>query len=322
MNIKLVIILIFIGLLLLACTDREIYNGTGPDPSIGGDYTRINGIIKGTLLKSDSPFYVSATISVEGNDTLIIEPGVELFFNSSSQLKVTGTLVAIGDQQNRISFKPFEINIGWLGVHLLNTSTSSILRFCDISDVYLSTDSSVKNGAVEFTNAQGEISNCYFEYNYAVFGGAIYCENSSIEIKNNIFYQNDAEIFGGAIYSFSSSNKIYNNSAYRNSCYNYGGGFVFENALNEDVQNNILYRNFSFTGDSRIAIFNSDSTNINLQYNFLGSEQMNPLFIDEQNLHLQISSPCIDNGNPDPAFNDVDGSRNDQGAYGGPNGDW
>ena len=46
------------------------------------------------------------------------------------------------------------------------------------------------------------------------------------------------------------------------------------------------------------------------------------LFIDENNLKLQLSSPCIDNGNPDPAFNDVDGSRNDQGAYGGPNGDW
>ncbi|HEX9973656.1 MAG TPA: T9SS type A sorting domain-containing protein, partial [bacterium] len=29
-------------------------------------------------------------------------------------------------------------------------------------------------------------------------------------------------------------------------------------------------------------------------------------------------SPCIDAGNPDPAYNDLDGSRNDMGAFGGP----
>jgi hypothetical protein len=34
---------------------------------------------------------------------------------------------------------------------------------------------------------------------------------------------------------------------------------------------------------------------------------------------LQDTSPCIDAGNPDPVFNDPDGTRNDMGAYGGPN---
>lgn len=40
------------------------------------------------------------------------------------------------------------------------------------------------------------------------------------------------------------------------------------------------------------------------------------------NLHLLPSSPCIDAGNPDPAYNDPDGSRNDMGAFGGPWGNW
>ncbi len=320
MKLKYILKVFFVGLLLFSCSDREIYNGTGPDPSIGGDYTRIHGLVKGTLQKSESPFYVSSTATVEADDTLFIEPGVELFFNSASQLKISGTLIAIGNKQNKITFKPFEV--GWMGIHIINTTTGSSLKFCEISDVYLPPDISTKYGAVEFTNSHGEISNCYFEYNYAAFGGAIYSENSSVIIKNNIFYRNNAEVFGGAIFSLSSSNKIYNNSVYRNACFNFGGGFVFEDAVNEDVQNNILYRNFSFTGDTRIAIFNSDSIHINLQYNYLGSDQMNPLFIDEKNFHLSVGSPCTDNGNPDISFNDVDGSRNDQGAYGGPNGDW
>ncbi len=38
------------------------------------------------------------------------------------------------------------------------------------------------------------------------------------------------------------------------------------------------------------------------------------------NWSLQAGSPCIDAGNPDAMYNDLDGSRNDMGAYGGPNG--
>ncbi|UCD37312.1 MAG: right-handed parallel beta-helix repeat-containing protein [Fidelibacterota bacterium] len=39
-------------------------------------------------------------------------------------------------------------------------------------------------------------------------------------------------------------------------------------------------------------------------------------------LRLLPDSPCIDAGNPDPAYNDPDGSRNDMGAFGGPYGEW
>jgi hypothetical protein len=49
---------------------------------------------------------------------------------------------------------------------------------------------------------------------------------------------------------------------------------------------------------------------------------MNPLFISENDLHLKPNSPCINNGNPTNIFNDYDNTRNDQGAYGGPKGNW
>jgi len=62
-----------------------------------------------------------------------------------------------------------------------------------------------------------------------------------------------------------------------------------------------------------------------------GIENINttPLFIDpdgpddilgneDDDYHLQSWSPCIDAGDPDPQYNDPDGTRNDMGAYGGP----
>jgi len=49
---------------------------------------------------------------------------------------------------------------------------------------------------------------------------------------------------------------------------------------------------------------------------------MNPLFTSNDNLHLSQNSSCINKGNPAPEYNDADGTRNDQGAFGGPLGDW
>jgi len=43
-----------------------------------------------------------------------------------------------------------------------------------------------------------------------------------------------------------------------------------------------------------------------------------PTFQDTIDFHLSLSSPCIDAGDPDPFFNDVDSTRNDIGCWGGP----
>lgn len=47
-----------------------------------------------------------------------------------------------------------------------------------------------------------------------------------------------------------------------------------------------------------------------------------PAFVDAPtDFHLAASSPAIDAGNPDSSDDDVDGTRNDLGAYGGPEGE-
>lgn len=48
--------------------------------------------------------------------------------------------------------------------------------------------------------------------------------------------------------------------------------------------------------------------------------ETDPLFVDVAggDFRLQADSPCVDAGDPDPAFNDSDGSQNDMGAFGGP----
>lgn len=45
-----------------------------------------------------------------------------------------------------------------------------------------------------------------------------------------------------------------------------------------------------------------------------------PQFVNpsSRDYHLQTGSPCVNTGNPNANYNDIDGSRNDMGAYGGP----
>jgi len=166
------------------------------------------------------------------------------------------------------------------------------------------------------------VENCTFKINSCIYGGGLFILNSGAVIKNNIFKDNDAEIYGGAMFLQNSETVIINNTIYRNTCFNYGGGIVLRDPLSTEIQNNIFFNNLSFTGDNRISIVAGDTSNVSKQYNYLAFGPMNPLFISNDNLHLSSDSPCINNGNPSSEYNDVNGTINDQGAYGGPLGDW
>jgi len=105
-----------------------------------------------------------------------------------------------------------------------------------------------------------------------------------------------------------------------------GRGFVLNN-LASLAENNIVVQNSGdgLAGYSGVTVRYNDVWGNGLNYNGPlpgpGSISADPHFVNAAagDYHLQPSSPCIDTGNPDPAYNDPDGSRNDIGAYGGPN---
>ncbi len=91
------------------------------------------------------------------------------------------------------------------------------------------------------------------------------------------------------------------------------------------IKNNIIYGNgepfYLYGGAERAEI---DITYNDIEGGWEGSENINlpPLFVDsdEWNFRLLEGSPCINAGDPNVKYNDADGTRNDIGANGGPNG--
>ncbi len=63
------------------------------------------GSVQGTLVPSESPYYVTCNVYVDAGSSLVIEPGVVLRFTRGTSMQVNGSLSALGLSQNGIAFK-------------------------------------------------------------------------------------------------------------------------------------------------------------------------------------------------------------------------
>jgi hypothetical protein len=295
------------------------------DPEIR-DPTTLQGKLSGILSLLDSPYIITENITVDSSDELSIENGVQLFFKRGTFFSVYGKLAAYGQRDLPIMFKSASVDSAWRGIHIVNSPGISHFNFCVLEGVRIEWNDSLNFGALSFTKSNGIIENCIFRDNYAQNGGAIAASNSSISIKNSLFLNNESVVFGGAVFAMKCSTIFINNTIYDNLSTNIGGGLVLFNGIYGNVQNNIFYQNWGQSGDPRIYLEQTDSALVQFGFNFLRGDSLNPSFVrtekPNQNFHLNLGSTCIDAGNPDPQFNDPDGSRNDQGAYGGVGGNW
>jgi len=161
-------------------------------------------------------------------------------------------------------------------------------------------------GAIGCEFSTGIISNCLIAENRGVgsesgpMGGGLYCNYSNLELLNNTIAKNTVSSFFGG----------------------FGGGIASINS-NIQIRNSILWRNLGgfgmpdqiyFEGGQLLTEYNDIEF---VEFPGIGNIDSHPLFVDPLNLdfHLLPSSPCIDAGDPDPLYNDPDGTRNDMGAY-------
>lgn len=162
----------------------------------------------------------------------------------------------------------------------------------------------------------------------ATFGGGIYAKAEFVDMRGSIVALNSAGV-GGGMFPDSVSGVIVNNTLDRNYATAMGGNIYIANPVALDVRNNII----SYGEQGGVWIPNLD--NLTFAYNnaygntpadYTGTApdttniSKNPHYADTTSLdyHLLVHSGSIDAGDPAPEYLDPDGSRNDQGAFGGP----
>jgi hypothetical protein len=161
-------------------------------------------------------------------------------------------------------------------------------------------------------------------------GGGIYEKGANLVMTNSVVAQNHAAIIGGGVYTDSCWGGVTNNTFDRNRAA-YGGGNVYlgsspslmnvrnnlvtygaMNGFQAASMSNVVFRFNNCFGNTSLDVVTTpaaDSTNTS----------RNPLYADttSYDYHLLVNSGGIDTGDPAGSA-DPDGSRADQGAFGGP----
>ena len=177
------------------------------------------------------------------------------------------------------------------------------------------------------------------------WGGAILNhEDCATDVHNNLFVANVAEEAGG-FFVFSSAPTLTNNTFFDNQ--GTGGEVAGLRVWQGDYRNNIV------AGGDVAGVKIVSATGTNWEFNNVVDHP--DLYFDDPNnpndgdltgindnisvpalfsaasgdgdasndvLTLQAASLCVDAGDPDAAYLDADGTTNDLGAYGGPDGAW
>ncbi len=238
---------------------------------------------------------VHCDITVEPQAKLTILPGTRVEFFHGTGINVLGFISANGTEFERITFTAIDTTgfyedsaIGWRGINISSELVDTMsFKYCKFeygknilnkgvimanSGVFVSFSNcnfnhnkSISGGAVAADKANMRIINCFFSNNESAFGAGVALYNSEAEIKNSIFENNFALQSGGGLYAENSQIEAYENIFSDNKSLLDGGG-VYSKKGKSEWSMNKLYRNESQNGGA--FCFDDDTTLIinNLVY--------------------------------------------------------
>ncbi|MBD3271526.1 MAG: hypothetical protein GF384_03175, partial [Elusimicrobia bacterium] len=179
-----------------------------------------------------SPYHMTKDLVVEKDQTVVIEPGVEIRIDNDVSFIIRGRLEAQGTLYKRIKLIPFD-NKPWGGIVIQNGQGTSIIEYCSIEQAQGSNvHGFVNGGAVQAVNSSLTVAHSLIESCSADRGGAVYAKGSEINFYENKFRNNTASIYGGGLYIENCTGTISKNVFYKNTAGFEGGAFYasgFEN---------------------------------------------------------------------------------------------
>ena len=213
----------------------------------------------------------------------------------------------------------------------------------DSSDIQ---DNFADQGGGAFVGSGGtlDVLSSYLQGNEAADGGGINADEGDANLTNSVVAFNDADTDGGGIYQQTSGTVTLTNvttagnssstsgSARGDAVYTSSGTstYIYNSIVQGDSANAVAYNAGTASGSYNDWYNNSTGTTTSGWSSGTGDLSTNPKFnnysndgnINNDDLSLKSTSPCIDAGDPSSSSNDADGTTNDMGAWGGPGSDW
>jgi len=212
------------------------------------------GEVSGNWTKPASPYLIEGEINIPLDQTLTIEPGVEVKFNGHYKFIIFGCLLAEGNANDSILFTTDDTETGWHGLRFTDTDNNSQpvskLSYCIIEygkSFGICPDNS--GGGIYVGHSAPVIANNTIRNNSAVNGtgewggGGIYCEYANPVIKDNFITGNYSGHDGGGIYCGYQSPVITNNQIINNEAAYRGGGIAIFSFASPDIKNNEIIGN-------------------------------------------------------------------------------
>lgn len=275
-----------------------------------------------TMVAGESSAAVLMGFTVMNGTGSLYEPGYGTFY-------VGGGFYLIGAsptiQYNIIK----ENNTPDGGAGIFSDGGSPIIQFNVIVENTTTTVSGCGAGMLIKNTDGGYIAHNYVQFNTAQHAGGIALKHASPEVTRNVISNNTALMICGGIRIYDGSNPtiINNTIAYNSALANTGGGVEVQDGSAPVFMNNIVSHTISGGG---FAVCGSGFPDLsyNLFWDNVGGDYVNclagigdisgdPAYVGGSpfDYHLTAFSEAIDAGNPDPAYNDPDGTRNDCGAF-------
>ncbi|MDG2267204.1 MAG: hypothetical protein P8L91_09505, partial [Candidatus Marinimicrobia bacterium] len=138
--------------------------GTSETLDLSVGYQAMYGNIMGSLTAENSPYVVRGDVWVNEQDSLMIEPGVEIVMSANSYFYVRGKLHAVGTEQDSIIFRGVNDRSGYWRYMSLQSdnwwnsqgmNSSSTLSYVQINNAGAQ---NYGNGALEVRDRYGDVS--------------------------------------------------------------------------------------------------------------------------------------------------------------------
>ncbi len=296
------------------------------------------------------PYWIFGDIEVPAGEKLILDPGVRIEFKGYYSFDVSGSLIAVGNEDDSIYIVDgIAETINWSYLRFNDTTSSkSILDYAVIQN---------NDEGITLSNSSPQIIHSRIDniediiikgYSSPLFSESIFsysywptywCMDSTFPIfQKNIFYCKYPYYWCSVIGCLDNSKPDF----YYNDFYDFDFAIGWSNDSSPDIIGNIFhagycsfmppYNNYSITGSIENNIFNvnrlfyynayypgfGEISQININgdsCDIYGNLFMDPLLVDPGNgdFHLLEESPCIDAGHPNAPY-DPDSTIADIGA--------